>query len=254
MAGRFPNVRFNPGPVAAYITAIIDKVRAVFANLRNFQFMSRNKDNDSLGQSQPDFTARSLSVSRPSPRENSMQGAGMASAPRTMTESANPFADPPTTNTETERNNTEPENPFADSADPFSHTDYEDEIAFSMPLTIRNGSVNDDDVDATNNGANNRDRNSARSTLSGSTLNIPNTRSSSPLVHEFYSRPPTWKSIDRKSMKTEDRSSTYSDPFDLERPPTIHSSAHPTPMIERQRSQKLDYFAGLNFDFPRQIS
>lgn len=246
--------RFNLGPMTAFIPAIVDKVRLVFANLGSFQFMSRNKNKDTPEQSQSDSTARRLSVGRPIPQENSVQGAGMSSAPRAMSESANPFADPPTANTRTNRNNTRPENPFADSADPFSHTDYDDEISFSMPLTIRNGLVDDDDIDANNNGVNNRDRHSTRSTLSGSTLNIPNTRASSPLVHEFYSRPPTWKSLDRKSIKTEDRSSTYSDPFDLERPPTIHSSAQPTPMVERRKSQKGGYFPELDFSFPRHIS
>jgi hypothetical protein len=173
--------------------------------------------------------------------------------PRTNPDFTNPFADPLAANVVRNRNNTQPENPFADSADPFSHTDYEDEISFSMPLTIRNG-VDDDDIDANTNGVNNRTRHSARSTLSGSTLNVPNTRASSPLVHEFYSRPQTWKSSDRKSMKTEDRSSTYSDPFDLERPPTIHSSAHPTPMVEQQKSQKGGYFPEMNQSMPRYVS
>ncbi|PCG98297.1 Hypothetical protein PENO1_058780 [Penicillium occitanis (nom. inval.)] len=257
--GRFPGVaqlldRLNPGPVAAFIPAIVDKVRPVFANLRSLPFISRNKNNDTFEQTQSGPTEKGLSLGRPIPQENSMQGASMSSAPRTTPESANPFADPPTGNVGTNRNNNIPENPFADPADPFSHTDYEDEISFSMPLTIRNGVADADDIDTNTNGVNNRDRHSARSTLSGSTLNIPNTRASSPLVHEFYSRPPTWKSLDRKSMKTEDRSSTYSDPFDLERPPTIHSSAHPTPMVERQRSQKGGYFPEMNFSFPRHVS
>ncbi|KUL90044.1 hypothetical protein ZTR_02823 [Talaromyces verruculosus] len=257
--GRFPGVaqlldRFNPGSVAAFIPAIIDKVRPVFVNLRSLPFITRNKNNDTFEQTQSGPTDKGLSVGRPIPQENSMQGASLSFAPRTTPESANPFADPPTGNVGTNRNNNGPENPFADPADPFSHTDYEDEISFSMPLTIRNGVADDDDIDTNTNGVNNRDRHSARSTLSGSTLNIPNTRASSPLVHEFYSRPPTWKSLDRKSMKTEDRSSTYSDPFDLERPPTIHSSAHPTPMVERQRSQKGGYFPEMNFSFPRHVS
>jgi hypothetical protein len=237
--------------VTAFIPAIADKVRPVFANIQSFLFMIRNKNDDALEQSQSEYTARGLSVGRPIPQANSMQGADMSSAPPTMPESANPFADPPTANAAGNRNNTRPENPFADSADPFSHRDYEDEISFSMPLTIRNGVV-DDDIDANTNGVN--ARHSARSTLSGSTLNIPNTRASSPLVHEFYFQPPTWKPSDRKSMKTEDRSSTYSDPFDLERPPTIHTSAHPTPMVERQKSQKGGYFPEMNLNFPRHVS
>uniref|UniRef100_A0A093V4J4 Uncharacterized protein n=1 Tax=Talaromyces marneffei PM1 TaxID=1077442 RepID=A0A093V4J4_TALMA len=239
--------RFRSGPVTAFIPAVVGKVRTVLAMVQNIRFTNRNTDNNTLEQTQSD-SRRGFSVGRPIPRENSMERSNVFSAPQTVSQ-PNPFSDPPTNNVVGNRNNTRPENPFADPADPFSHTDYEDEISFPMPLTIRNGVVEDDDIDDNVNGVDNRARHSARSTLSGSTLNIPSNRASSPLVHEFYSRPLTWKSLDRKSMKTEDRSSTYSDPFDLERPPTIHSSAYPTPMVERQRSQKGGYFPEMNFNF-----
>ncbi|EED21826.1 conserved hypothetical protein [Talaromyces stipitatus ATCC 10500] len=279
--GRFSGItqlidKIRSGPGTAFIPAVVDKVRPALARVRNFRSTSREAPNDTPAeQTQTEPFRRGSSPGWPFPHQDRMQEQDITSAPRIMPEPTNPFADPPASvNIATNRNdyrpenpftdpaklppvniapnrnnNEQPENPFADSEDPFSHSDYEDEPAFTMPLTIRNGDADRNDIvdDNTNDNDNNRGQHSNRSTLSGSTY-IPNSRASSPLVYDFNFL--TWKS----DGKLEDRSSTYSDPFDLERPPTIHSSAFPTPMVERQKSQKGGYFPEMNQNIPQYIS
>jgi hypothetical protein len=201
-------------------TKVQKKVKAIVAGI--FHRDSKTKD------TQDDAETTEKDASRQAPLQEQTENSSISSPPQKVPHLANPFSDPPYSNTRANESNSRSENT------PNNHTDPADEIPISLPLTVRNVVDSDSEDGHNKKKATPRHSKTPQTRLSGSTLNLSNGRGSSPLIPDFKTRIENW----RRDRKSGDRTSAHSDPFDLERPLTTHSSAQPTPMAEQQKSRE----------------
>ncbi|OKL60488.1 hypothetical protein UA08_04432 [Talaromyces atroroseus] len=213
------------------ITKLRTKVQAVVARIWKHGSTTKDKRNDKSVETQAEIiekgvTREALSQTPTESKNNNIS----SSPPRKVPHLANPFFNPPKSNNN--KSSSWPENQPNNPTEPHTPANDSDQVSISLPLTVRNVVESDsDDNHSKKNVPTNRQRKNSQSRYSGSTLTLSSGRGSSPLIPDFKSRLENW----RRDLKSADRTSAHSDPFDLERPLTAHSSPHPTPMAEQQK-------------------
>lgn len=197
---------------------------------------SRNKDTQNgegvQAETEPETIENDI---RASLKNDETRGRNILSVPPRTTRDAHDISADLTSNanaTMYHQRDRRSENPFSDPGETSIWTDFSDDNSIFQPLTVRNADVDVDDSDDDHHHNNliptMKDGKTTEKEAGGSALNLANARGSSPLVPDFKSG----LENGRLDQKPKDRTSAYSDPFDLERPLTIHSSAHPTPKVE----------------------